>query len=271
MKKLIGLGCSWAEGEGGYPEHIWKQYNGRTQEFANDISLRKHGYENSWVNVLCREHLSDYTPVNLGVRGIGNKAAVKQLYLTDEVNWETDEGIIVLLLSGIERLDVFNNTPHEHYRYNTAWPNEHDPPKLFWEAYRKELYGEPMVCMESLTAILEAQTIAERYNFKLVIANAYNPTHIIDHFNQHIGKKFTNLVNWNNYIHTAEDINFIEKLVKMDELIPPDKYHSTSYWSIYPMLDWPAKYLTNCIHPTIDGYKVIAKDLYTFIDKKNII
>lgn len=268
MKKLIGLGCSWAQGEGGYPEHIWKQYNGRVNlRGVSDVHLRPYEYENSWVNVLCKKHLPEYEPVNLGVRGIGNRAAVKQLYLTEDVNWEEDEGIIILFLAGIERLGVFNNQPHEHYRYTHAWPVDHDPPILFWQAYQKELHGYPMICMETITAILEAQVFAERYGFKFFFANAYNPDHLPTFFQTHVDK-FADLVKWENYMNTEKFFNFIEHLVALDDIIPKDKQGNTAYWSHYPQLPWPATYLTNCIHPTIKGYEVIADLMFNFIQDK---
>ena len=53
MKKyIIGLGCSWTQGEGGYPEEVWKEHGGRVQvRFRSDHYLRKIEHENSWVNV----------------------------------------------------------------------------------------------------------------------------------------------------------------------------------------------------------------------------
>lgn len=273
MKKIIGLGCSWTQGEGGYPEHIWKYYNGRVNlRGVPDEHLRPYEHENSWVNVLCRDYLTDYSPVNLGVRGIGIKAAVKQLYLTDEVNWKDDEGFIILFLPGLERLGVFNNNPHTHYRYAHAWPIDHEPnPLLFWKAYKEELYGNPMICMEALTAILEAQVFAERYNFKFIFGNAYYLEHLPSFFEKTIGEKFTNLVNWNNYLNNENFVNFVERLVELDNIIPENERGPTRYWNFYTNLPWPATYLTNCIHPTIEGYKEIGKIIYHFIKKENIL
>ena len=76
MKKyIIGLGCSWTQGEGGYPDSVWQSHGGRVQvRGKSDYYLREIEHENSWVNVLCRDHFPEYEPVNLGVRGIGNKA-----------------------------------------------------------------------------------------------------------------------------------------------------------------------------------------------------
>lgn len=269
MKKLVGLGCSWVQGEGGYPEHIWKYYNGRVNlRGVPDEHLRPYEYENSWVNVLCKDYLRDYTPINLGVRGIGVRAAVKQLYLTDQVDWETDTGMIILFLPGLERLGVFNNTPHAHNRYNHAWPHDHTPPRLFWQAYKEELYGYPMICMEAMTAITEAQVFAERYNFQFAFGNAYYLEHLPKFFKENIGERFTNLIQWDKYMNDEKFLNFVEELVKLDNILPVGQSVG-GYWEHYINLPWPSKYLTNCIHPTIDGYKVIAKLMYEFLQKNN--
>lgn len=270
MKAIIGLGCSWTQGEGAYPEEIWKQYSGKVNlRMGSDTHLREYEEENSWVNVITRDYLTEYTPVNLGVRGIGNRAAVKELYFANsKINWKTSSGTIILLLSGFERLDFFTDRIDAHYKYNTAWPHDHDPPKPLWEAYKNELYNEKMICMEALTSILEAQTFTERYNFNLLIGNAYNPFHVPSYIKQNLGETYANLVNWDNYIHTENDINFVQKLVVLDDFIPNNV---AGYWGFYTHMKWPGKYLTNCIHPTIDGYKVIAKTFYDEMVKRNYL
>ena len=270
MKTIIGLGCSWTQGEGGYPDEIFKQYNGRVNlSMGSDSHLREYEEENSWVNVLTRDYLKDHRPVNLGIRGIGNRAAVKELYFAkDKIGWGSSTGTIILLLSGFERLDFFTDRIDAHYKYNTAWPHDHTPPKLLWQAYKDELYNEKMICMEALSSILEAQTIAERYGFNLLIGNAYNPFHVPSYIRQQLGSHYADLVNWENYIHTEDDKNFVEKLVVLDDFLPNNK---SGYWEYYQRMKQPGRYLTNCIHPTIDGYKVIANQFYKEMVKRNYI
>jgi len=180
-KYIIGLGCSWTQGEGGYPEHIWEQYNGRPQISLRghcDYHIRHYEHENSWVNVLCRDHFPDYTPMNLGVKGIGNRAAIEQLYFCDRVDFDNSEVIIVLMLSGFERLDLpatycdgdqlddgYSNGDYRHYKWNTAWP--HDSANLFWKAYAKELYSEKFVAVGQLLALLHLQDFCKTHNCKL--------------------------------------------------------------------------------------------------------
>jgi hypothetical protein len=287
-KFIIGLGCSWTQGEGGYPDHIWKQYNGRVQlRGVDDYHLRKYEHENSWVNVLSREYFPDHTPINLGSRGCGNRAAVHQLHFCDKVDFDNPNttGIIVLMMSGFERFDYFQNTPFRtanqpdgysngefvHYKWRTMWPHEgcDGTERPIWDAYAKLLWSEQFVAAEQLMALLDLQTFAKAHNFKVVVANAFNQRHegIKEYFIQNAGVNLTCKFDWpNSYVHnTTPYTAFVQKLVELDGLIPSTHWHG--FHQYYNKLSWPATYLTNCegAHPTIEGYKVIAKELAGFI------
>lgn len=293
MKKyIIGLGCSWTQGEGGYPEHIWKQYNGRVQlRGVDDHHLRQYEHENSWVNVLCRDHFQDHIPVNLGVRGIGNRAAVHQLHFCDIVDWNNATGIIVLMLSGFERYDFvqrhplafpplqddyYSNLDFRHYKWRTSWPFEDagGAEQPLWKVYANMLWSEDFVALSQMLALLDLQTFAKAHNFKVVLANAWNyphdlntgkpllPTEWLSTYTRSMFNKF----DWSCYIHNETDyLCFMQKLVEIDGLI--EKEHWNSWYNFYNKRDWPSKYLTNCdgAHPTLEGYKVIGDEIAKFI------
>lgn len=284
QKHIIGLGCSWTQGEGGYPEHIWQEYNGRPQmslRGKDDYHIRHYEHENSWVNVLCRDHFTDYKPMNLGVKGIGNRAAVEQLYFCDRIDWDNSENIIVLLLSGFERLDLpgtytesdgnddgYSNGEYRHYKWNTAWP--HDSHHLFWKAYAKDLYSEKFVATQQMLTLLHLQNFASTHNCKLIIANAFNQRNegILEYLKEHTGSLFEQF-DWSAYLHNTTDyVAFVQKLIELDNIIPANEWQS--FHQAYFSRDWPAEYLTNCegAHPTTKGYKVIADELATFIKYK---
>jgi hypothetical protein len=64
---------------------------------------------------------------------------------------------------------------------------------------------------------------------------------------------------------------FVQKLVEMDGLIPPDQW--AGFHEFYHKRNWPAKYLTNCqgAHPTLEGYKVIGQELANFIKLRGYV
>jgi len=284
MKKkyIIGLGCSWTQGEGGYPQQIWLEYNGRPQmslRGKDDYHIRHYEHENSWVNVLCRDYFTDHTPINLGVKGIGNRAAVEQLHFCDRIDWDNSEGIIVLLLSGFERLDLFgtysdpdgqddgySNGDYRHYKWQTAWP--FDSNNNFWKVYAKELWSERFVATGQMMALLNLQAFAKSKNFKLIVANAFNQRQegLIPYLRNHTSNTLVDKFDWSCYLHNTTDyVAFVQKLVELDGLIPPEDWNS--FHQHYFNRGWPAKYLTNCegAHPTIEGYKVIGEELARFI------
>lgn len=286
-KYIIGLGCSWTQGEGGYPEHIWKQYNGRPQlslRGKDDYHIRQYEHENSWVNVLCRDHFTEYTPINLGVKGIGNRAAVEQLHFCDKVDWDNSEGIIVLLLSGFERLDLpatysesnnqydgYSNGEYCHYKWQTAWPFDNN--NLFWKVYAKELWSERFVATQQMLSLLNLMNFAKAKNFKLVVANAFNQRDegIIEYLRNYTGS-LVDKFDWSCYLHNETDyVAFVQKLVELDGSIPSNEWGR--FHQHYFGLDWPAKYLTNCegAHPTIDGYKIIGDEMAKFIKSKGYV
>jgi len=281
-KYIVGLGCSWAQGEGGYPEHIWNQYNGKVNlRCVPDEHLRVYEHENSWVNVLCRDHFPDHTPMNLGVRGIGNVAAVNQLHFCDKIDWGNSEGYIVLLLSGFERLDFFqtnpvrgqsiedgySNGPYAHYKWRSAWPiaGEGGEEEPLWAVYGKMLWSEEFICSNAMMALLNLQTFAKAHKFKVIVANAFNIQHegLRKYLMKHV-KEFALKFDWSTYLHEKTSyIAMVQKLVELDGLMNPKDWGG--HYQFYQKRAWPAKYLTNCIHPTIEGYKFIAKELAQFM------
>jgi hypothetical protein len=286
MKKyLIGLGCSWTQGEGGYPDQVWKDHGGRVQvRGRDDYYLRAIEHENSWVNVLTRDHFPEYESINLGARGIGNRAAVHQLHFCDKVDFENSTGIIVLMLSGFERFDFFQENPkrftnqddgysngeYAHYKWRTMWPfaGNTGPEAPLWDVYAKLLWSEQFIASEQMMALIDLQTFAKAYGYKVVVANAFNQR--VEGIKQYLHDNVGSLVNkfdWSTYVHNKTPyVAFVQKLVELDGLLDPKDWGA--FHSIYHKRDYPAKYLTNCegAHPTLVGYKVIADELAKFIN-----
>lgn len=283
MKKyVIGLGCSWTQGEGGYPDYIWKLYKGRVNLKGSDEHLRCYEHENSWVNVLCKQYFKDHIPINLGVRGIGNKAAVKQLYFCDNVDFNNSSGYIILLLSGFERYDFFQREPlsndktlidyysdgsFRHYKWRTMWPFdlEGNDDRVLWNYYAEHLHSDQFICAESLMAMLELQTFCKAHNFKMIVANAYNPFNNLKNFMKSNLGSIVDKFDWKYYLHEKTNYTaMMEKLVELDNA-GLKKENWQGFYDFYQKFTWPSKYITNCNHPTVDGYKVIAEELYKFI------
>lgn len=277
MKVIVGLGCSWTQGEGGYPNELWKQYNGKINlPMHKSYHLIEHEHENSWVNVLCKDHLTDYVPCNLGQRGIGNRGSARSLYLTNVDFSKVEDGVVVFMLSGYERFDFFRDSWKNtdvcfksdvkdagHYNFQTVWP--HLGNSKLWDIYARQVYADDATAIETLCSILEVQTFCKANGLKFVLANAFDDRGK-EFLYEHCGK-LADKVDWTCYIHDYRNYKaFVDLLVERDNWLSPEM--QPHYYEHYSNLDYPKKYLTNCIHPTIDGYKVMAEEIRSFIRER---
>jgi hypothetical protein len=250
---IIGIGDSWTQGEGGYPEHIWTENNGRMwkrlDESKHLISIEN---ENSWVNRLAL--MLNSTPVNLGQRAIGNRGAARTLYLNDLSQYKNST--VVMLLSGFDRFDLFHKDwQTDHYKFSTLWPFRDDKERNVF--YLNNLYSEEAAAVETACSILEAQTFAKANNFNFIFGNGFEMRgkEYFDNMCPTVSKQ----IDWDRYVHTHTDYTcFAQLLVRKDGLCAETFEAVADY---YPKMDWPAKYMTNDIHPTIEGYKVIAEEI----------
>jgi len=251
MKVLIGIGDSWTQGEGGYPDNVWKENNGRMwKKISESMDLIPVEQENSWVNRLSQ--LLNYTPINLGQRAIGNRGAVRSLYVGN-LDQYTD-GTIILMLSGFDRFDLFHKDWRNHYKFTTLWPQmSHKEEHVLYQ----KLYHEDAAAIETACCILEAQNFAKANGFNFIFANAFDVRgkEYFDNKCPEVSSK----INWQQYVHTHTDYKcFAQLLVRRDGLCA-EEFDAVA--EFYPKMPYPAKYMTNDIHPTIEGYKLIAEEI----------
>ena len=269
MKALIGIGDSWTQGQGGIPLKFWDELGGRVDvadQEAEPLFLH-HELENSWVNVLCKKYFTDHTPINLGMRGYGNRGAVKNLYLYDDQVKVVTSGILIFLLSSRVRFDILSPTGYTSGRrkFRTFYPhgggdNLNKPGEKEW--YRNE-YTEYLSKGEILLNLVEAQMWAKAHNLQFYFATAFE--HIDDlksnteeHYN------LATQLNWKAHLNPHSHY-----YLWLNELNgTPDKMYGD-----YFKMDRPDTYITNDVHPTILGYEKIAESMYNSIQriKKDII
>ena len=126
----------------------------------------------------------------------------------------------------------------------------------------------PTTTSEQMMALIDLQTFAKAYGYKVVVANAFNQR--FEGIKQYLENNVGSLVNkfdWSTYVHNKTPyVAFVQKLVELDGLLDPKDWGA--FHSLYHKRDYPATYLTNCegAHPTLAGYKVIADELAKFIN-----
>ena len=278
-KVLIGLGDSFTQGVGAYTDETWKKNNYKIDVFSEKPSLIAEQYEGSWVNQICQQHLKGWISVNMGHAGVGNRAAVKQLYINTQVELDKAEDVIVvLMLSGLERFDFVRKdygSDSGHYTFQCMWPNPQDPTaktRSLWQAYADHLYSGPFIAVELILNILEAQTYCKANGYKFVFSSAFdsraNSTWLTKtlcgslSFLKPEHKKLIKKIDWSNYVYPKGYDSFLHYLLRLDgneDLAPGGWYHH------YMELEKPSTYITNCAHPTRKGHRVIADILYEHI------
>jgi hypothetical protein len=284
-KILIGLGDSFTQGHGACDIKIWDKYKWDDKKMYNEYfhDVVESAYQNSWVNQLCKNHLTDFIPINFGLSGRGNRAAVKELYLHPELNIESaKEKIVVYMLTGYERFD-FVNKDYEvgHHKFNTMWPTTDcgNDLRTVGNEYMNHVWSDRMGLIELLLNIAEAKNWCKVHNAKFILTSAFTPTINKQFMTDHIigdllyGKeshveKLVNIIDWDEFFYPDGFRCITDYLLSLEERT--DLINEFSSWNYYEFAYshkkmTPKGYITKCAHPSDDGHKEIAKLLYEHI------
>jgi hypothetical protein len=269
-KLIIGLGDSFTQGVGSWDKQTYKLYGGFIDPLKVPRNLEVEMYEYSWVSQLCTNHLPTFTPVNFGATGKGNRASVKELYLNPKVKiGKAKKAILILMLSGIERFDFINKGFEEHHHFFAMWPNPWDKNtthKQLWEAYARDIWSEKFVCLEALLNIREADMFAKANGWNFIVASAFDQRITRENFIDKIGKEHTELIDsipWDKFLYPQGCKSFMQLLLRYDGR---EELADGAFYDYYSKLKEPTEYITNCMHPTREGYRIMAEELYKFIE-----
>lgn len=270
---IICLGDSFTHGQGAWDRKTWKRNNNRISPQKITIDLIKQMYQNSWPRQLTKNHLLNYVSINLGVIGQGNRAAVKELYLHPELKMHrVKKGIVVLMLSGLERWDFIRNDYNKSCHFDTIFPYDGlDRNRLFWKLYSENVVGDRFSIIETILNIKEAEMYCKAHNYNLIITSAFEQRITRDFFLKILGNEYVDLIEslpWDNFLFPQGYKSFIELLLVYEGR---PELASGDWYSYYSKLEAPSKYITNCNHPTYEGYSIIAEEIFKFIKNKGWI
>jgi hypothetical protein len=216
-KIVVGLGDSFTQGVGSWSRETYKKYNGQIDPLKIPREVIDEMYHNSWVHQICRNHLTDYIPVNLGIMGMGNRGAVKELYLNPYIELDNaKEVVVVLMLSGLERFDFINREFPSHAHFYTMWPNPWDKNstnKKLWEVYAKDLWSEKFNVIENILNIREAEMFCKAKGWKFIVTSAFDQRVTKEYFLKEAGaihNKLIDTIPWNKFLYPQEMKSFIE-------------------------------------------------------------
>lgn len=271
---IVGLGDSFTQGVGAYDWNTWKYISENPDMYdAGLLQYVEEQGKNNWVRQLRDRCLPDYKVFNLGITGIGNRAAVKELYL-NPLPKNLGNVIVVLLASGLDRFDLLKQIDNIscHQKWQTIWPSISDkgPISLLEKQYLDQIWSPRNDALEFLLSVCEAQHFCKSNNYRFLFASVFDSRISKNQLSKDLKDKsdYVDIVDWNNFI----DIPNRESLMDMISQIEGNKYRSM--YDIYienSSTKMPSKYITPCSHWTIEGQLKIAEYLFEQFQTRKLI
>ena len=323
-KAIISLGCSFVQGHGAIDQKIYDRYKwnhdklispfttwdltkSEKQEILNEyanislytdldetINFSSHELENSFVEVLAKKYFNgEYTPINLGRSGCGNRAAIKELYFYPDLLWNEIEQVIVIYCpSSSERFDFMQDEFHtlnNHQRWIAMWPNSDDtstPRNTLWKGYKDSIYSEKFEILEQIAHIQELILWCKHMKAKLIIVPSFQRIYTRDHFTRGLSVNITrdgdrNLTGsvkitrtdkeilkmvdmwpWENMFYPEGLPTWMDFIMKQEHGYTNEKFY---FWN-YVGTGSPNKWITPCAHPSVKAHDLFAKVLHQYME-----
>ncbi len=284
-KLLIGIGDSFCAGRGACSIELWEKYGWDMERMYGEggTEVEESNYANSWVNQLCKNHMPDWTPLNLGMSGKGNRYAIKELMVNPLLGIEkAKEKIVVFAVSGFERFDLAKDLVGEEH-FTTQWPvyGGYKEKKLGYSELTLEngdsLYSEKFVISEFILNIIELMNWCKLHNAKLLLISAFTPEFNKNHFIDVLSSNVTSTLGqmkldeliwsipWERIIRPLGFSCITDMLMHLegwDKDLPGYGFRNMKIDTI-----GPNGYMTKCQHPSEKGHKLLAEIIYEHILK----
>lgn len=279
-KLLIGIGDSFCAGRGSCSKEIWEKYDWDMERMYGEggIEVQKSNYENSWVNQLCKNHMKEWTPLNLGMSGKGNRYAVKELMINPLLGIEkAKEKIVVFAVSGFERFDLVKDLIGEEH-FTTQWPvyGGYKEKKVGYGDLTLEngesLYSEIFVISEFILNMIELINWCKLHNAKLLLISAFTPELNKGFFTKVLSEKakstlgqmkldeLIHMIPWDRIIKPLGFDCITDMLMHLegwDDQMPNYGFRNMKIETM-----GPNGYMTKCQHPTEKGHTLLAEIIY---------
>lgn len=286
-KILIGLGDGFVNGHGACSNELWEKCNWDLNNVTHD-NIKEYQmsfYKNSWVHKICENYMTEYIPINMGITGVGNRGAVKELYLHPELNIESAaEKVVVFMLSDFEKFDFIHREYFEHIHFETIQPmlNQSTSKRELWDSFTKHAYSDRGGLIETLLAIAEAKTWCKAHNATLLLTSStryeYNhdyfvktiledcecdkgrtPNYLLDR-PTYVGT-IANFISWEDFFRPAGHHCLTDYLLELEnkDILMNTKYSEKYYDYSYGLEKLSENgYITNSSYPSENGHEKIA-------------
>lgn len=322
---VIGMGCSFVEGQGAFDDEMYEMYHFEVKRVgrpaALDISVEElrrisiqydipfdeqtqnvnwtvMEYRNAFVNVLCSKYLfHEYTPINLGLRGHGNRATIKEVYAHPAIDWHLiDKLIVVWMPSGLERFDFVSDMWFDAAHWACLWPQPENVPVNkprynMWKGYKEAIWSDKSEVLEQIMNACELQTWCQAHNADLIITPAFDTRYTREYFLSALRKNYHRTCDWerqeNPYIPEWHNENFrAEHLIDSfpwNNFFRPQDFLTFSDFTLQQegicgnnIWEWlgigtPKRWMTPCCHPSAKAHDLYAKLLSEYLVNQQIV
>jgi hypothetical protein len=315
-KVIISIGCSFVQGQGAVNPELYDDYKWTYEELgvplyltldsADEKALMKKypsvcktdgkldfrfmEFDNAFVNVLCNKYFNgEYTPINLGLAGCGNRASIKELYFHPDINWhEVEEYTVLYVPSGPERFDFVNDQWGDHAHWVCMWPHYKDKPegprRDLWRGYHDALYSDKFEVIEQIAHVQELMQWCKVHNAKLIITPGFDHRYDREYFTESLNTKIArtmdgelikdrstffqraevdkllNLWPWDCMYYPAGEKSFADAITAREG-------KKDDHFFNYLGTGSPNGWITACAHPSAKGHDYFAQLLYNHITK----
>lgn len=328
-KVIISLGCSFVEGQGAIDQDLYEKLTWtmertgipmapklNSKELVDlknrypELVLQDNGninwtnmeYRNSFVHVLCDKYFNgEYTPINFGLRGKGNRASIKSLYFWPQINWhEVEEFIVLYVPSGQERFDFLSDEFRESAQFQCMWPHWKDqsgePRRTLWKGYSEAIYSWKSAALEQISNMMELQEWCKNRNAKLIVTPAFDRTYnknsmstiLQDYIARDCDQNIVALERREDgptamhfeKTHPARHLEHLQMIVEqwpwdkmfypqgcetfMDLCLKQEGITNKGFWD-YNGVGTPQHWVTVCCHPSAKAHDLFAKELFEHI------
>lgn len=276
-KLIIGIGDSFTYGTGTESFETWAENDWDVEKMRVSAKAQLEASEGSWVNQLCKYHMTDYVPLNLGMAGKGNRYAVRELYLNPLMELEEyEEKYVIFMPSAMERFDTPSDFSDPYYHFDTHWPVSGDPKRPGYSSLKNKddesIACERLFVSETLLNFYDLINWCELYGAKLLFINAFTPEINRDYFiktlhgenpyemNIKIATKLVDRIPWHKQIKPMGYDSVIGMLLHLEERDDLIKNYGFRNFNIETVSKYG--WISKCQHPTLKGHKLISDIIY---------
>jgi hypothetical protein len=316
-KVIISIGCSFVQGQGAVNPELYDNYKWTYEELGvplyltldsagekdlmkkypsvcktdGKLDFRFMEFDNAFVNVLCKKYFDgEYTPINLGLAGCGNRGSIKELYFHPEINWhEVKEFIVIYVPSGPERFDFVNDQWGDHSHWVCMWPHYKDKPKGprhdLWKGYHDCVYSEKFEVLEQIAHVQELMQWCKLHNnARLIITPGFDYRYDRDIFAKALKSNIARTMDGD--LIKDSTLTFqnskIDKLLDLwpweymyypagkktfaDAVVAQEGKRNDHFFN-YLGKGSPNGWITACAHPSAKGHDYFAQLLHRYITK----